>query len=524
MAIHTQYDAVVIGAGPNGLAAAITLARTGYSVIVYEAAERIGGGCRSKELTLPGFVHDVCSAIHPYAIASPFFQTLPLERYGVEWVHAPVPLAHPLSDGRAAVLERALDDLPTLGRDAAAWRQVFAPQVAHWDAIADGALGPLRPLRQMSHPVRSISLARFGLYALQSASGLAGRVFTEEPARALFAGIAAHSMLPLEQIPTAAAGVLMGTLAHTVGWPVARGGSQRMVDALAAYLRDLGGQIVTGTPVSALSELPQARTILADVTPRQLLALAGDALPARYQMQLARYRYGPGVFKIDYALDGPVPWLNGEVQRAATVHVGGTLPEIAASERAAWRGEHAERPFVLVAQQSLFDPTRAPDGKQTLWAYCHVPSGSDVDMTERIETQIERFAPGFRDRVLARHTMTAAQMQAYNSNYVGGDINGGVFDLTQLFTRPVITPNISNPYATPVPGLYLCSSATPPGGGVHGLCGYFAARAALRDVFGKDARAWKPKTATPGQQHPHHIDRRTADQSRAAVVVEEHEL
>ncbi len=482
---RSKYDAVVVGAGPNGLAAAITLARSGYSVIVYEASETVGGGCRSKELTLPGFTHDVCSAIHPYGVASPFFQTLPLERYGVEWVHSPAPLAHPLPDGRVAVLTRSLDELErTLGSDAAAWRRLLSPHIAHWDDIVDGALGPIRPLRQLQRPVASLALARFGTYALQSARGMAERVFRDDPARALVAGIAAHAMLPLEQAPTAAAAILMMTMAHVVGWPLARGGSQCLADALATYLRDLGGEIVTGRTITSLDELPPARAILADVTPRQLLAMAGGRLPERYAQRLKRYRYGPGVFKIDFALDGPIPWRNPECLVAATVHVGGTLPEVAASERMVWNSAPPDHPFTLLAQQSLFDGTRAPAGKHTVWAYCHMPHGSDVDMTARIEAQIERFAPGFRDRILAKSAMTARRMEVYNPNYVGGDINGGLADLTQLFTRPLITPNIANPYATPAPGLYLCSSSTPPGGGVHGLCGYFAAQAALRTVFG----------------------------------------
>ncbi|HEU0027529.1 MAG TPA: NAD(P)/FAD-dependent oxidoreductase [Ktedonobacterales bacterium] len=484
---RSKFDAVIVGAGPNGLAAAITLARAGYSVIVYEAGETVGGGCRSKELTLPGFTHDVCSAIHPYAVVSPFFRTLPLERYGVEWVASPAPLAHPLPDGRVAVLERDLDAMErTLGADdAAAWRRMVGPVVEHWDEIAGGALGPLRPLRQLQHPLASMSLARFGLYALQSVHGVAQRMFSDDPARALLAGIAAHAMMPLERPPTAAAGVLMVAMAHVAGWPMARGGSQRIADALAAYLRDLGGVILTQRRVTSLSELPEARATLVDVTPRQLLAMAGDRLPGGYAKRLSRYRYGPGVFKIDFALDGPIPWRNPECLRAATVHLGGTLPEIALSERAVWNGEVSPRPFTLLAQQSLFDETRAPGGRHTVWAYCHVPHGSDVDMTARIEAQIERFAPGFRGRILAKHAMTARQMEAYNPNYVGGDINGGLADLMQLFTRPIITPDISNPYATPTPGLYLCSSSTPPGGGVHGLCGYFAAQAALRTVFGR---------------------------------------
>ncbi len=450
-------------------------------MIVYEARDTIGGGSRSAELTLPGFVHDICSAIHPLGVSSPFFRSLPLDDYGLEWIDPDLPLAHPLPDGSAVVLRRSVEDTAKgLGVDAAAYESLMGPFVSHWDAIADGILGPLRILHQIRHPLESLELARFGLEAIRSAQGLATHRFKAERARAVFAGVAAHSMLPLEKSPSAGFGLVLASIAHAVGWPLPRGGSQCIVDAMAAYLRSLGGEIVTGLTVTSLDELPATRAVLCDVTPRQLLCLAGKRLPEGYKRRLERYRYGPGVFKLDLALDGPIPWTAPECALAGTVHVGGTLSEIAACEHEVWLGFAPERPFVLLAQQSLFDPSRAPDGKQTVWAYCHVPDSSTVNMTERIESQIERFAPGFRDRILARHTMTAAEMEAYNPNYVGGDINGGVQDLWQFFTRPVVTPDISNPYATPVKGLYLCSSATPPGGGVHGMCGYFAAKAALR--------------------------------------------
>jgi len=474
LAQHT-YDAVVIGSGPNGLAAAITLAQADRSVLVLEAGATIGGGVRSAELTLPGFLHDTCSAIHPLAASSSFFRALPLHKYGLEWIHPPAPLAHPLDDGMVAVLERSVEATgETLGPDAAAYRKLMIPFVTDWERLAVDMLGPLS-----IPPHHPLVLARFGLRAVRSARGLAESLFDGERARALFAGMAGHSMLPLERSPTAAFGLVLGIAGHAVGWPIPRGGSQRIADALAGYLRSLGGEIMTGWRVESLDELPSSRLILADVTPRQLLGIVGHRLPAGYRRKLQGYRYGPGVFKLDLALDGPIPWKAESCARASTVHVGGTFEEIAAAERAVWQGKHPAKPFVLLAQQSLFDPNRSPQGKHTVWAYCHVPFGSTVDMAQRIEAQIERFAPGFRDRILARSTMSAVDMERYNPNYVGGDINGGIQDLRQLFTRPV--PRLV-PYSTPVKGLYLCSSSTPPGGGVHGMCGFYAARAALRGI------------------------------------------
>jgi phytoene dehydrogenase-like protein len=466
-------DAVVVGAGPNGLAAAISLAQAGRTVRVLEAAETVGGGSRSDALTLPGFVHDICSAVHPHPLASPFLRRLPLAEHGLELVQPELPAAHPLDDGTAVALARSIEETADSigGRDDARYRKLIEPLSRDAvDVLLPELFGPLRPPR---HP---LAMARFGLVGPRSVKGVVRR-FDEERAPALFAGNAAHSMLRLTEPPTAAVALVLLITAHAVGWPVARGGSQAVADALASYLRSLGGEIECGRRVESVDELDDAGVVLLDVTPKQVLALAGHRLPARYRRALGRYRYGAGVFKLDLALDGPVPWTAPEARRAGTVHLGGTFAEIAAAEADANAGRHPERPYVLVSQPTVCDPSRAPAGKHTLWAYCHVPSGSDRDMTAAIEAQIERFAPGFRDLVLARATMHAREMEAYNPNYVGGDINGGRQELRQLFTRPV--PRIS-PYTTPDPRMFICSSATPPGGGVHGMCGYYAAKAALR--------------------------------------------
>lgn len=443
-------------------------------MLVLEAGAQIGGGARSASLTLPGFVHDVCSAIYPLGVASPFFRSLPLSDYGLRWIHPAAPLAHPLEDGTAAVLERSLEATGlTIEPDAAPYRTLMAPMVRRWEGLMEEVLAPAHLPR---HPA---VLGRFGWLGIRSARGLAAGRFRGARARALFAGLAAHAMLPLERAATAAFGLILGALGHAVGWPLVEGGAQKLSDALAAYLRSLGGEIRTGALVISLRDLPPSPLRLLDVTPKQFLEVAGAELRPAYRRRLGRFRYGPGAFKVDWALDGPIPWEAGGCGRAATVHVGGAFEEITESEAAVGRGEVPARPFVLLAQPSLFDPTRAPAGRHTVWAYCHVPNGCAADMTEAIERQIERFAPGFRERILARSSISPRQLEGYNPNYVGGDIGGGANDLGQLLMRPLLR---RVPYATPLPGVYLCSSSTPPGAGVHGMCGHQAAMAALREL------------------------------------------
>jgi phytoene dehydrogenase-like protein len=459
-----RLGAVVIGSGPNGLAAAIVLARRGYAVTVYEGALTIGGGARSAELTLPGFVHDVCSAVHPLAVCSPCFEQFPLAAHGLKWIHPDVPLAHPLDDGSAVVLEGSISrTAANLGGDGEAWGTLFGPLAHAWPRLRHDVLA------QVGVPRHPLLMARFGMTAVGPARRLAESRFQGERARALFAGLAAHSGLPLEAPLSAAPGLVLGICAHTGGWPFPCGGAQRIADALAGYLRSLDGEIRTASPVASL---PDAPVVLCDVTPRQMLELAGRRFPTPFRTALGRYRYGPGAFKVDWALDGPIPWRAAECARAGTVHLGGTLQEIAQ-----WEAQHAGSPFVLLAQHTLFDATRAPAGKHTAWAYCHVPNGSTTDMTDAIEAQVERFAPGFRQRILARHVFTPAAMESHNPNLVGGDFNGGALDIRQFLLRPTRLL-----YQTPLPGVYFCGSSTPPGGGVHGMCGFHAASRFLNGV------------------------------------------
>jgi phytoene dehydrogenase-like protein len=474
-----MYDAIIIGSGPNGLAAGIALAQKGLSVKVFEASDSIGGGTRTKELTLPGFHHDVCSAIHPMAVGSPFFKTLPLEEFGLEWIHPTYPLAHPLDDEPAAILHRSLHETAAeLQEDGDTYKNLFASLVDRWDDLSPELLSPLNSLP--SHP---LLLSKFGLKALQSAEGLASRKFKTDRAKALFAGLAAHSMLPLDQLSTAAIGMVLGIIGHNIGWPMPKGGSHHITKALAQYFKSIGGEIETNAEIKTLRELPQSKVVLFGNTPKQILEIAGKALPENYAKKLRSFKYGAGVFKIDIALDGPIPWRDERCGDAGTVHLGGTMKEIVLSEKQIGKGHHPDSPYVLLTQQSMFDASRAPEDKHTIWAYCHVPNGSSRDMTEPILRQIERFAPGFRDQMLDYHTMNTRAMESYNANYIGGDINGGSQDITQLFTRPA---GLLDPYHIPNTSMFICSASTPPGGGVHGMCGYHAANSALKYLSSSD--------------------------------------
>lgn len=474
-----DFDAIVVGSGPNGLSAAITMQQAGLSVLLLEGKNTIGGGLRSAELTLPGYIHDICSAVHPLAVASPFFKTLPLAEHGLEYCYPEIAVAHPFDNGTAAILTRSLKETANLlGIDEQAYIRLIKPLVKNWAKIDKDVLGP--PLSIPSHPVL---MAKFGLSAVNSASTIARR-FSTKHAKGLWAGMAAHAMQPLSTLTTAAIGLVLLSTAHSDGWPIAKGGSKKIAEALAAYFVSLGGKIETGIYIRSLEQLPSSHAVLFDVTPHQLIQIAGHKFSSIYKWQLEKYRYGMGVFKMDWALDGQIPFIAAEAKNAGTVHLGNTMEEIAFGEQLASIGKIAEKPFVLLAQQSLFDKSRAPEGKHTAWAYCHVPNGSKKDMTEIIENQIERFAPGFKDRILAKHSLNPAQMEEYNPNYIGGDIGGGIIDIAQLFNRPALA---FSPYRTSVKSLYICSSSTPPGGGVHGMCGYNAAKRALKDVFKLEA-------------------------------------
>lgn len=467
-----NYDAIIIGSGPNGLSSAIELARNGLKVLVVEAADTIGGGTRTVELTLPGFKHDFCSAVHPMGVLSPFWQTLPLEQHGLKWIHPPASVAHPLDDESAVMITKDLDETAeSLGRDGEAWRRMVQPIVRNGPQFLKDALGPLGVPR---HP---LPFLLFGAQGLWPAGLFAKARFRGERGRAAFAGCAGHSVLPLSKFFSAAVGLMFAVTAHMTNWPVAAGGSATITQALAGYLRSLGGTIETGRQITDLNQLPPTKAILFNTDPRQLAAMGADRLPSTYLKRLRRYNYGPGVFKLDWALSEPIPWRDKRCLEASTVHVGGTLNEIAASEYAAWHGKHSDNPYLILCQQSQFDPSRAPAGQQTGYAYCHVPSGSSVDMTEAIENQVERFAPGFKETILARHVTNTAGFERHNMSYVGGAVTGGAADITQLFTRPVAR---LDPYSTPDPGLFIASHSAPPGGGVHGMAGYHAARSVLR--------------------------------------------
>ena len=476
-----EYDAIIIGSGPNGLSSAITIAREGFSVLVIEGAKVIGGGVRSDFITVPDFRHDICSAFYPLAISSPFFKSLDLESYGLEWIQPTAPVGHPLNNGESVILKRSVNETADgLEIDNTSYKNLFNPLIKNWPYLIEDILGPLR------FPKHPFKTARFGLLGARSALGLVKSKFKSERTKSLFVGIAAHATQPLNSPFTAGIGLTLNAAGHYSGWPIAKFGSQSISDALEKCLLEYGGKIETGNFISSLSELPKSKIILCDITPKQLVAIAGDNLNKNYIKSMNRFRYGSGVFKIDWALNEPVPWLSKDCHEAGTIHLGGTSLEIAEAEQEVADGKHPDKPYVLIGQQSLFDNTRAPDGKHTLWGYCHVPHGSNEDMTNQIENQIERFAPGFKDLIIQKTTKSTIDMEQYNPNYIGGDIAGGIQDYRQLFTRPDWS---LTPYATPTKGLYFCSSSTPPGSGVHGMCGYLAAKIALKREFNHTTKA-----------------------------------
>ncbi len=472
--MNKTYEAIIIGSGPNGLTAAIELARNGLKVLVLEKAETIGGGTRTAELTLPGFHHDYCSAVHPTGILSPYWRQLPLEKYGLKWIHPPVSIAHPLDGEEAVLMSQSIEETAAnLGIDGEAWQKMLHPFLKKPHGLFEDTLGPL------GIPDHPFLLVRFGLKAMLPATWLANWQFKSHRAKALLAGCAAHSFLPLDMAFSAAIGVMFAVMGHTENWPVAAGGSTYITQALAAYLEELGGEIQTNTLITDFRQLPPAKAYLFDTDPLQLSNIAANELPKSYIKRLQKFDYGPGIFKVDWALDGSIPWTDKRCLQASTVHIGGTIDEINRSEKAAWEGKHCDKPYLIVCQQSEFDSSRAPKGKHTGYAYCHVPHGSTVDMTEAIENQIQRFAPDFKDLILARHTTNTEDFKNYNPNHIGGSISGGSNNLTQLFTRPVAR---FDPYSTPNPRIFICSSSTPPGGGVHGMCGYHAAKSVLKQV------------------------------------------
>lgn len=468
-----KYDAAIIGSGPNGLAAAITLAQAGLSVVIIESKNRTGGGTRSSELTLPGFNHDICSTIHPLGAASPFFQNLHLNSYGLKWIYPPLSVVHPFDDGTPAFITHSVEETSlSLENDSEAYKNLMLPLVQNYDGLMKDILSPF------SFPVHPLKLLSFGLDAVKSVSSFSNKYFSQTKSKALFAGLSAHSFLPTDKLFTAAFGLILAVTGHKPGWPLSSGGSQKIADALTSYFRLLGGEVLTNHTVRTLNDIPESKIKVFDLTPSQIIKIAGNILPSAYKSRLQKYHYGPGVFKIDYALNEAVPFKSEKCRNSATIHLGGSFEEISLSEQQVWKNKIPDNPFVIFVQPSLFDATRAPEGKHTAWAYCHVPNGSDVNMTERIENQIERFAPGFRDTILEKSTMNTKDLQAYNENYVGGDINGGLQNWKQLITRPVLS---HSPYALPVRGFYICSASSPPGGGVHGMCGYNAAKKVLKD-------------------------------------------